>query len=82
MLEARQSRLDFRKEQAIEAQKPSISPLRQRMIEHMRLRKLGEKTQSQYLRAVEQMAQYLGRSPDTASRSLQPTRCIAFTSVR
>lgn len=44
-----------------------ISPLRQRMIEDMRMRKFGEKTQSQYLRAVRQFAKYLGRSPDTAS---------------
>ena len=29
-----------------------ISPLRQRMIEDMRLRKLSEKTQSGYIRAV------------------------------
>ena len=27
------------------AQKPSISPLRQRMIEDMRMRKLGDRTQ-------------------------------------
>ena len=48
-------------------QKPSISPLRQRMIEDMRMRKLGEKTQYHYLRAVRQFAKYLGRSPDTAT---------------
>ena len=30
----------------------TISPLRQRMIEDMRLRKLSEKTQSGYIRAV------------------------------
>ena len=51
----------------METQKPSISPLRQRMIEDMRMRKFGEKTQSQYLRAVRQFAKYLGRAPDTAS---------------
>jgi integrase/recombinase XerD len=51
----------------METQKPSISPLRQRMIEDMRMRKFGEKTQSNYLRAVRQFAKYLGRSPDTAS---------------
>lgn len=48
-------------------QKPSISPLRQRMIEDMRMRKFGEKTQLDYVRAVRKFAQYLGRSPDTAS---------------
>ena len=51
----------------MKAQRPSISPLRQRMIDDMRMRKLGEKTQYHYLRAVRQFAQYLGRSPATAS---------------
>jgi integrase/recombinase XerD len=43
-----------------------ISPLRRRMIEDMRMRKLSTKTQSQYIRAVRHFAGYLGRSPDTA----------------
>lgn len=51
----------------METPKPAASPLRQRMIEDMRMRKFGEKTQSQYLRAVHQFAKHLGRSPDTAS---------------
>ncbi|QUN32315.1 site-specific integrase (plasmid) [Cupriavidus sp. KK10] len=46
---------------------PTISPLRQRMIEDMRMRKLSDKTQSHYIRAVRQFAVFLGRSPDTAS---------------
>ena len=46
---------------------PRISPLRQRMIDDMRMRKLSEKTQSHYLRWVQRFAAYLGRSPDTAS---------------
>jgi integrase/recombinase XerD len=45
----------------------TISPLRQRMIDDMRLRKLADKTQTHYLRAVRHFAAYLGRSPDTAS---------------
>ena len=45
----------------------TISPLRQRMIDDMRLRKLADKTQSAYIRAVRQFAAYLGRSPDMAS---------------
>lgn len=45
----------------------AVSPLRQRMIEDMTLRKLGEKTQIQYIRAVVKFTRYLGRSPDTAS---------------
>jgi len=44
-----------------------ISPLRRRMIDDMRMRKLTDKTQSQYIRAVRRFAAYLGRSPDTAS---------------
>jgi site-specific recombinase XerD len=45
----------------------AITPLRQRMIEDMRMRKLSDKTQSHYIRAVRQFAGFLGRSPDTAS---------------
>ena len=44
-----------------------VSPLRQRMIDEMRMRKLSEKTQSHYLRWVQRFAAYLGRSPDTAT---------------
>lgn len=45
----------------------SISPLRQRMLDDMRMRKLSEKTQAHYVRAVRQFAKFLGRSPDTAT---------------
>ncbi len=45
----------------------SISPLRQRMIEDMTLRKLSPKTQIGYVRAVKNLTRFLGRSPDTAS---------------
>jgi site-specific recombinase XerD len=44
-----------------------VSPLRQRMIEDMRMRKLSPKTQAAYIRCVRQLAGYLGRSPDTAT---------------
>ncbi|WP_215877367.1 site-specific integrase [Acidithiobacillus ferruginosus] len=44
-----------------------ITPLRQRMIDDMRMRKLGPKTQTAYIRAVRKFAGYLGRSPDTAA---------------
>ncbi len=43
-----------------------ISPLRQRMIEDMRLRKLSPKTQTAYIRAVVNFTRFHGRSPDTA----------------
>ncbi len=44
-----------------------ISPLRQRMLEDMALRKLSPKTQTGYIRAVKNFTQFLRRSPDTAS---------------
>ena len=45
----------------------AISPLRQRMLDDMRMRKLNPKTQIGYIRSVRQFAGYLKRSPDTAS---------------
>jgi integrase/recombinase XerD len=51
----------------METSTPSGSPLRQRMIEDMRMRKLEEKTQTAYIRAVRKLAAYLKRSPDTAT---------------
>lgn len=44
-----------------------ISPLRQRMLEDMRMRKLGEKTQVGYLRAVRDFNVFLERSPASAT---------------
>jgi integrase/recombinase XerD len=44
-----------------------ISPLRQRMEDDMRMRKLAPKTQSHYIRAVKRFAAFLGRAPDTAT---------------
>lgn len=44
-----------------------VSPLRQRMIEDMMLRKLSPKTQSGYIRAVKKLTIYLGHSPATAT---------------
>ena len=45
----------------------SVSPLRQRMLDDMRMRKLSPKTQIGYIRSVRQFAAYLKRSPDTAT---------------
>jgi integrase/recombinase XerD len=47
--------------------KRPISPLRQRMLEDMAVRKFGEKTRRDYIRHVEAFASFLGRSPDTAT---------------
>ena len=43
------------------------TPLRQRMTEDMRMRKLEDKTQQAYIRAVRKLTVYLNRSPDTAT---------------
>jgi integrase/recombinase XerD len=43
------------------------TPLRQRMIEDMRMRKLEAKTQASYVRAVRTLTAYLKRPPDTAT---------------
>lgn len=45
----------------------TVSPLRQRMLEDMRMRKLTPKTQTAYIRAVRRFTRFLGRAPDTAS---------------
>lgn len=43
-----------------------VSPLRQRMLDDMRLRELGDQTQRGYVRAVVKFTRFLGRSPDMA----------------
>jgi integrase/recombinase XerD len=45
----------------------AISPLRQRMIDDMRMRQLAPKTQANYLRIVREFTRFLGRAPDTAT---------------
>ena len=45
----------------------TLTPLRQRMIDDMRMRKLSPKTQASYNRVVKRFAGFLGRSPDIAS---------------
>jgi len=51
----------------METPKPVVSPLRQRMIDDMRMRKFGDKTQLDYVRAVRNFTKHHGRSPDTAT---------------
>src|SRR5262245_636707 len=48
------------------SEKP-ISPLRQRMIEDMTVRKLGAATQRNYIRAVKTLSEFLDRSPANAT---------------
>jgi len=44
-----------------------VSPLRRRMMEDMELRGFARKTQLSYVRSVERLTRYFGRSPDTLS---------------
>ena len=44
-----------------------VTPLRQRMLDDMRMRKLAANTQLSYVRVVRRLAAYLSRSPDTAT---------------
>jgi integrase/recombinase XerD len=44
----------------------TISPLRQRMIEDMTMRKMTKKTQSQYIRGVKRFSEFFGHSPSKA----------------
>ena len=46
---------------------PTGSPLRQRMIEDMHMRRLAPRTQESYIRAVVKLAAFLKRSPDMAT---------------
>ena len=48
------------------SQKP-ISPLRQRLLEDMNMRRFVPDTQREYIRAVKKLASFLGRSPDSAT---------------
>jgi len=43
------------------------TPLRQRMVEDMRIRGMGEKAQRSHIRAIKDFARFLNRSPDTAT---------------
>ncbi|MBB6182585.1 phage integrase N-terminal SAM-like domain-containing protein [Pseudorhizobium flavum] len=44
-----------------------ISPLRQRLIDDMNMRRFSRETQRNYLRDIGRLASFLGRSPDTAT---------------
>jgi integrase/recombinase XerD len=46
---------------------PAVSPLRQHMIDDMRMRKLKDKTKNAYIRAVLKLAAFFGRAPHTAT---------------
>jgi hypothetical protein len=54
----------------------AISPLRQRMIEDMAIRKFAPETQHDYVQRVKDFAVFLGRSPDTAKSEDVRSFCI------
>ncbi|SDM03404.1 Phage integrase, N-terminal SAM-like domain [Aliiruegeria lutimaris] len=43
------------------------TPLREWMIEDMRIRGMGDKAQKAHIRAIKEFAAFLGHSPDTAT---------------
>jgi site-specific recombinase XerD len=51
----------------MDASPRAITPLRQRMIDDMRMCKLSPKTQLQYIRAVKKLTGFVGHSPDTVT---------------
>ena len=51
----------------MERSTPTVSPLRQRMTDDMRMRKFEPETQAAYLRAVTKLGKYLKHSPDIAT---------------
>ena len=48
---------------AMQSSISTVSPLRQRMVEDMRMRKLAPKTQYAYILAVRKFTKFLGHSP-------------------
>jgi integrase/recombinase XerD len=73
------------------------TPLRQRMIEDMQLRGLAERTQDSYVRAVRQLAEHYGQSPEQITeeelrqyflylqneRQLSPSTCnVALNGIK
>jgi integrase/recombinase XerD len=44
-----------------------MTPLRERMMEDMRIRGMGDKAQKSHIRAIKDFAKFLKRSPDTAT---------------
>ena len=44
-----------------------VTPLRRRMLDDMTMRRMGSRTQHDYVRHVRAFAGFLGRSPNTAT---------------
>ena len=54
----------------------STSPLRQRMIDDLKLRNMSALTQAAYIRAVKNLSQFFGRSPDQLTYRIGNARVI------
>src|ERR1700689_5261016 len=67
MLRTEAFRLVCNRSRAMNDSTREISPLRKRMLEDMRVRKLAPGTQKGYVRAFRKLAGYLRRPPDTAT---------------
>ena len=57
----------------------SMTPLRRRMVEDMKLRRFAGSTQYNYIKCVERFAEHFGRSPETMGLEdmLRYYRCVA-----
>jgi len=51
----------------VEFRTPTVSALRQRMLDDMRMRKLQPRTQAGYIGAVRRLSIFRERAPDTAT---------------
>ena len=58
----------------MEFRTPTVSPLRQRMLDDMRMRKLQPRTQAGYIRAVRRLAILLEQAPTPPSVALHAPR--------
>ena len=52
----------------------AVSPLRQRLIDEMDMRRFGHETQRNHIRDVGRFATFLGRLPDTATAEVSCCR--------
>ena len=52
-----------------------VSPLRQRMIEDMRIRGMSDKAQKSHIQAIKDFTAFLGRSPTRRCRRI----CLAIS---
>jgi len=59
----------------------TVSPLRRRMLEDMRMRQFAEHTQEGYIRAVRKLAAFLGRARHTPPppRTCAASSCTSST---